>query len=287
MHFLRSLLGVCLLFFLPVPVFAYGLSVGEWNVSGSQTWRTTFPLNGSVVNGASELYYPITGKYVTATLEYPLANHKTLTVEGGVMGSMSTAPGSDSDWDYSTGSNLWYYGTFDSNGTGHKIAVSIKNPLNRNADFFYGYSYNYNHYRMTNGLYIIENYTATDDVLSNLDSHYTMIYDGPYAGLALHHTLSPKVTAFASAAYTPLAFAQGHGWWNLRSLDFEHIGSAQMLQGTAGLLFAPAPAYSFTLGYRYQYDTLITGWENTSPDITWESAVNTQKGFYFSGKVNF
>lgn len=120
-----------------------------------------------------------------------------------------------------------------------------------------------------------------------MDSYYTSIYQGPHVGLDIKYPVASKLTATGSLAYTPLAVAQGHGWWNLRSLDFTHTGPAQMLDANICLTYSLSKEKSFTLGYRYQYYSIFSGRENLSSQISWEKATNTQHGIFMKATGKF
>lgn len=85
---------------------------------------------------------------------------------------------------------------------------------------------------MTDGVYYTENYAAQNppDVLSGLNSTYSATYQGPHVGIAGSSPVSSEVRVVGSLAYSPLAFYQDHGRWNLRDLDFVHTGTAQMVE---------------------------------------------------------
>ncbi len=269
---------------------AADITLGAWHADGSQLWRTSFPLNqtGGINpgsnNGASQLYYPQSGNYLTAVYENQISPIKKFQIEAGLMGNIHHANGSDSDWDYSQSQNLWYYGEFNTGGHSSYVNIDWKEKTGANTEFFYGYTYRNNYFRMTDGLYSIEAYGATADSLPALDSTYRMVYQGPHVGITAHSPLTAKLSLVGSLSYSPLILAQGNGWWNLRDLSFAHSGSAQMLDTSIGLRYAVVPnKATITLGYRYQWFSLFRGWESISPDISWEKATNIQRGFYIAG----
>lgn len=278
-------------FFLLTPSLvtsAADVSIGNWHASGSQLWRTTFPLHTTLVDGTSELYYPHSSNYVVVNYENNVSPKDSLSIEGGIMTDATSNIGSDSDWDTSLSKDLWYYGQFRTKAKGGFLTIDWRKHTSNHTSVFYGYTYNINHYSMTDGLYSIIKYVAVNEPLPTLNSHYTMIYQGPHVGVIHKVPLTNKLTAISTVSYSPWALAQGHGWWNLRNLNFEHVGSAQMLDAKIGLHFTPRPqAAAITLGYRYQYFRLIKGWENTSPDISWDKATAIRKGYYFSVEKKF
>lgn len=272
----------------PATAWAADISVSTWHAAGSQLWRTNFPLHSTVVDGASELYYPHSGKYLMASYENQLSRKQSLFIEGGILTDITTNVGSDSDWDTSKNNNLWYYGQFKTKAKGYFITMDWQQHISNNTSLFYGYTYNSNHYSMTDGLYSIINYTAVNEPLPNLNSYYTMTYQGPHVGITHNHPLTTTTSAFSSLSYSPWSLAQGHGWWNLRSLDFKHVGTAQMLDTKIGLRFTPKLHNTvMTIGYRYQHFKLRKGWENLSPDISWEKATAIRQGYFFSGEMKF
>ncbi|MGI6093541.1 MAG: hypothetical protein GX348_09750 [Veillonellaceae bacterium] len=289
-HFISRLaLIVLLLCLAPNIVYGAHLAIGSWQTTGSEVWRTTFPISSAsdMINGASELYYPHSGNYLTASYENEIATNKKLRIEGGIMADINNAVGSDSDWDYSKSNNVQYYGEFSTTGKSNFINVDLIKPINRTTDLFYGYSYRMNHFRMQNGTYKIWNYGSINENFSNLDSYYSTIYQGLHVGLTAKAPISNKVLAIGTLSYSPLAIAQGHGWWNLRGLDFKHQAPAQMFDGSIGIDWRPTQTTSITIGYRYQRMFITKGWENISPTITWEKATSIQQGFYITGKNKF
>lgn len=66
--------------------------------------------------------------------------------------------------------------------------------------------------------------------------------------------MSSEVRVVGSLAYSPLAFYQGHGRWNLRDLDFVHTGTAQMVDAYVSVHYTPGGLKnaSVNAGYRYQ-----------------------------------
>ncbi|QJW49338.1 excinuclease ABC subunit C [bacterium BFN5] len=67
-------------------------------------WRTSFPLDPNS-NGASELYYPHSGNYITGSFETGTGKNKAFRIDGGFMGNIRSGTGSDSDWNYQVGGN--------------------------------------------------------------------------------------------------------------------------------------------------------------------------------------
>ncbi|MBC8014528.1 MAG: hypothetical protein H7X79_02150 [Sporomusaceae bacterium] len=277
-----------LLLTFPGATSAADVSVGVWHAAGSQQWRTVFPLHTHLVDGASELYYPQSGKYIIASYEKPISPRQSISIEGGIMADLPQSIGSDSDWDTSKSPALWYYGEFKTKAKNHFITVDWKRHATHNTTFFYGYTYNRNYNSMTDGLYTIRDYTAVYSPLPDLNSYYTMSYQGPHVGIIHNAPLTNKITAIGSLSYSPYGLAQGHGWWNLRDLDFRHTGTAQMLETKIGLRFAlNQKNSSITLGYRYQSFRLLRGSENLSPDISWVKANHIQQGYYFTTEMKF
>ncbi|HMM20124.1 MAG TPA: hypothetical protein PKA10_05240 [Selenomonadales bacterium] len=276
----KGILLLAYIFILSVaPAEAGELSLGIWQASGSQMWRIAFP-----ADGASELYYPQSGKYITAIYENQFPRH-TLRLEGGFTATgLSPAIGSDSDWDYTQSSGLWYYGEFKSAGSSGFFNIDWAKPT-AHGEVFIGYGYRYNHFRMTEGRYYIENYIAQNPVdnLPDLFSSYDMTYQGPHIGVRTETLLSSKLSLTGSLSYSPLVYAKGHGWWNLRNLDFYHTGTGRMLDASLGIRYAPAKLKdgAVTIGYRYQRHSLLRGTESTDSTVTWDKATNVQQGPYF------
>lgn len=216
----RFLLLVIALISFASPAAAGGLSLGAWQTEGSQTWRITFP-----PNGASELYYPHSTRYFTAAYENKPSRQGFLRLEGGISGGITAATGSDSDWNYAASPDLWYYGEFQTTGSGGFLSIDfIKQRAG--GEYFLGYSYNQNTYRMTNGTYYVENYNRQNPPrsLPDLDSSYRIAYHGPHIGVRGQTRLTPAVSLTGSVAYSPFAVVEGQGWWNLRELEFTHNG---------------------------------------------------------------
>ncbi|MBP2645613.1 MAG: hypothetical protein H6Q75_1053 [Firmicutes bacterium] len=252
-------------------------------------WRITFPLGSN--QGASELFYPNSGTYLTSRYTSRVSDTTTLHLEVGLNSTIKQATGSDSDWDYSQTSNLWYYGTFTAGGKSGYFHIDWEKPLNRTCTVNYGYSYNRNSFTMTHGTYYIENYIVDNPpaLLSNLASSYTISYQGPHIGISTKRKLSPSVSLDGTITVTPVALVQGHGWWNLRSLTFVHTGAGQMWDASLGINYAPQSSSRFNLvaGYRWQYSFLYQGVEDTSSSITWDKAVSNQHGFYLTSRFKF
>lgn len=140
---------------------------------------------------------------------------------------------------------------------------------------------------MTNGRYLIEDYDPVFNSLPNLNSYYTLRYQGLYAGYTYHVPIHKKLTAFTSLTYTPLALTQGYGWWNLRNLAFSHFGLSQMVSTELGLTYRLAPSSSLTVAYRYQHNSLWKGWENKNNEVAWSKAVDQQRCVYIVGNYKF
>ncbi len=265
---------------------ASNVSLGVWPADGSQLWRISFP-----AAGASELYYPHASAYLTASYENTLRRGGRLRVEGGLANGVKAAAGSDSDWDYSQGSGLEYYGRFKTGGESAFVNVDWYQPGSKDHEYFFGYGYRQNAFRMTDGVYYIENYATQNpaDTLAGLDSTYTATYQGPHVGVKGKSDLSERVSVVGSLAYSPLAYYQGHGWWNLRGLDFDHTGTGQMVDASIGLRYALGGGKdgAVTAGYRYQYMSLYHGTESTNADISVDKATSVQKGFYFTTEFRF
>ncbi len=284
---MRSLTLVALFFLIWMGAAAAGeLTLGQWPADGWQMWRITFP-----ANGASELRYPQSGTYLTASYENELTRRNKLRIEGGLTNGLRGTTGSDSDWDYTRRADLWYYGEFKTTGASAFANVDFVKKGADGREFFIGYGYRQNAFRMTEGVYYIEDYTAQNppETLSGLGSTYTATYQGPHVGVRDKVALSPRVSVVGSLAYSPVALVQGHGWWNLRSLNFDHTGVGQMVDAYVGLRYAlnDRKTAAVTAGYRYQYMSLYNGTENTNGDISWDKATNVQKGFYVTSEIRF
>lgn len=298
---MRKRIGLAFTLLLAVVLFvrpasASVLTISNWQATGSQLWRINFPGDNPSMSasekanlGASELNYPQSGTYVTANYDIPLSPSHSVSLEVGTLGEISSATGTDSDWDYSRSQKLWYYGTFQTGGTSTFVNLDIKHKLANDTEFFYGYGYSNSHYLMTEGYYSVLDYDTVTLPLPTLHSTYSLAYHGPHIGLTGTKQLAPKLALVGSFSYSPLALVQGHGIWNLRSLDFRHLGTGQMLDGKIGLHYAIAGRRdnSLTLGYRYQYYGLYTGSENTSNQITWTEATKIQHGWYMGGDFSF
>lgn len=286
-----GLLAVFFILSASITVLAADVSIGTWSASGSEVWRTSFPLyhndTNSYSDGASELRYPHSGTYILGGYETPINARQKLRVEGGLMVSINNASGSDTDWDYGSSTPLWYYGEFKNGGTSGFINLDFAKPLNKNTEFFWGYGYRINRYHMTDGVYLVQEFKNQPSTLSNLDSYYTTIYQGPHIGVNSKTSIARKLSAIGMLSYSPFAIATGHGWWNLRNLDFDHQAPAKMLDANIGLKWQPDTRSTVTIGYRYQYLSIYKGWENLSSAITWEKAENVQKGLYLTGTKMF
>lgn len=263
---------------------ASSVSLGVWPADGSQLWRISFP-----AAGASELYYPHSSTYLTASYENTLRRGGRLRVEGGLANGVKAATGSDSDWDYSRRVDPQYYGEFKTSGASAFVNVDWYQPGGKDTEYFFGYGYRQNAFRMTDGVYYIENYVPQHpaNTLTGLDSTYTATYQGPHVGVKGKSALSDRVSIVGSLSYSPLALYQGHGWWNLRGLDFDHNGTGQMVDAYVGLRYAIADSGAVTAGYRYQYMGLYHGTESTNADISLDKATSVQKGFYFTTEFRF
>lgn len=298
---MQKFIGVALLVSLltvgaPFGAAAATLSVNNWQASGSQMWRITFPSSTGGLStftktdtGASELYYPQSGTYAIVSYEEPLSPVHKVSVELGALQTMTPGTGSDSDWDYSRSQDLLHYGVFSTDGNSTLLNVDIKHAINSESEFFYGYGYSNSKYTMTQGYYSVMNGKDVNTSLPDLNSTYSLAYHGPHAGVAGSKQLAPKLALVGSLSYSPLTIVQGHGWWNLRSLDFQHLGTGQMLDGKIGLRYSVAGRRdnALTVGYRYQHYSLFTGTENTSDQITWSKAVKVQQGWYMGGDFSF
>lgn len=277
------MLCVCLALLSPPSNAADHLSLTYWNTAGSQAWRTTFP-----VDGASELRYPADGNYIIGSYEKQLAGY-SIKAEGGISSRFRAGTGSDSDWDYTRSQALWYYGEFSSGGSGDFFNIDRVGA--GNPQFFWGYGYSHNRFTMTQGRYITENYVSQDPnhLLPDLASTYDITYQGPHVGFRSTTKLTPVVSLLAAVTYSPFAVVNGHGWWNLRDMEFGHIGSGQMLDTDLALQYNPPqlPDSALLLGYRFQQHSLIRGGENGNPDIRWEKAIAIRHGIYLSGRYRF
>jgi len=279
-------------FLFTTTVTAAEFSAGLWPADGSTKWRIDFPTTGTTSQasgvGASELTYPHSGTYITAHYQSTPTVKGYFTAEGGFMKEITAAVGSDADWNYANNNQYWYYGNFKTTGSSSYLNVSWHKPTSTNTEIFYGYSYRNNHFQMTNGLYTVDNYQSVNNPLPLLNSTYNITYQGPHIGTITTKKLSSAVSAIGSLTYTPLALVQGHGWWNLRALDFDHLGPGHMMDAQVGMRYSlPKTAGAITIGYRYQWLDIYTGSENTSSTITWDKAVTVQKGLYFTGQIRF
>lgn len=244
-------------------------------------WRTSFPLDG-----ASELNYPHSAVYTTLTYEKNLSPDKKIRIEGAVTNALSQARGSDADWDYTKSTGYWYYGEFQTSGKSGFVTIDIVKAFNNKNELFYGYSYNINHYRMTDGHYFIDNYKAVDTRLSQLNSTYSTVYQGPHIGLRNSLPLTNTASLVSTLTYSPFALIEGQGWWNLRNLSFSHVGTGQIVDISLGAQLGQENR-TLTIGYRYKYASLYQGWENLSSTISWDKATFIQRGPFISGKVRF
>lgn len=248
-------------------------------------WRISFP-----PDGASELRYPQTGRYITAAYENQLSPQTALRIDGGLTGHLQSATGSDSDWYTNHVPALMEYGEFKTAGASGFLNIDWKKTTGAGSELFYGYGFRRNVLHMTSGTYYVDNYASIVPLsLPDLDSTYAITYQGPHIGVTTRSRLSPGLSLVGSLACTPLALVQGNGWWNLRSLNFIHTGIGQMWDGSIGLRFAPTGKQNaaLTVGYRYQYLYLFHGVENTSSDISWDKATDSQHGLYLLGGLRF
>lgn len=296
MKFGKTVLLITLFFSLQNQASADEVEIGTWQVSGSEKWRITFPppASNNVFNqqgsGASELSYPHSGTYITYKYISSPTPKGHLSLEAGFMGKIETNIGSDTDWDYGRSNPLWYYGTFDTAGSSKFVNIGWHKKVSESDEIFYGYHYRNNRYIMTNGMYHVSDGTPQNppEPLPDLYSTYNTTYHGPHIGANTVKEIAPRIDAVGSIAYSPLTAVRGHGWWNLRQLDFVHTGPGQMVDASIGVRYTmPNTMGSVTLGYRYQWLDIFTGWENTSPDITWDKASNIQQGLFVSGAIHF
>lgn len=268
------------------------LSAGVWRASGSQIWRTSFPMaagSPTASRGASELYYPQTGMYGTVTYENTLSPTRALKIEAGFLARMQPGIGRDTDWESENAAAKWYYGEFASGGKSMFFNVDWVRKESPRLASFGGYGYRSNSFAMTDGIYYIVNNSVQNPPwqLSGLTSNYTITYQGPHIGWIYTAAPHGKLSPVLSLTYTPFAYVRGQGWWNLRSLDFTHYGPGQMLDASLALRYAPTNGALFALGYRYQRNSLYRGWENTNNDITWDKAANIQQGLFFNVSARF
>lgn len=286
-----SFILACLMLCLSPILTAHGadFSVATWHTTGSQIWRTSFPLSTKtdIKNGASELFYPQSGTYIMTNYENKINSTYKLRIEGGFMAKINNTIGSDSDWDYNQNSEKQYYGVFNTGGTSRFFNIDLVKPISPNADFFYGYGYRNNHFSMKNGVYNVWDYKPTNMAFEDLNSYYTTTYQGLHFGISAKTPLNSKLSIKSTLSYSPLAIAHGHGWWNLRNLDFKHQAPAQMFDTSVGIQWQPTHANIISIGYRYQFMKISSGWENLSKDITWEKATNIQQGFYLNTIYKF
>lgn len=294
---LSSLFIAALMFFQPTAATAATtLSLSNWQATGSQIWRINFPGYNSAMTdsekanlGTSELYYPQQGTYATINYDAPLSPKHKVSLEVGVQGALTPSTGTDSDWDYSRSENLWHYGVFQTNGSSTLVNLDFKHSIVKDTEFFYGYGYSNSNFLMSQGYYSIIDYTPVNTSLPNLHSSYSLAYHGPHIGLTSTKQLTPNLALTGTLSYSPLSVAQGHGIWNLRDLDFRHLGTGQMLDSKIALRLniAGRRDNSLTVGYRYQHYSLYTGAENTSDQITWTKATKIQQGWYMGGDFRF
>lgn len=279
-----------LLFALPVQASAANFTIGSWQATGYQMWRTSFPTAFTTPaneRGASELYYPQTGTYIVGTYENSISSKRALRVETGMMSAIKPAIGSDSDWEKQSDTAKWYYGEFTSSGASMFFNVDWVQKENTHLERYYGYGYRDNSFTMTDGTYyLIDKVNQSPPLqLASLNSTYKMIYQGPHIGWKYTAAPRGKLTPVASLTYTPLAYVHGHGWWNLRNLAFTHNGPGQMLDASLAVRYSPNDSANIVIGYRYQYSSLFRGWEDTNQDISWDKAANIQRGVYFSAHL--
>lgn len=273
-------------------VWAGDVMIGSWPAQGYTKWRIEFPIGDQSTtfsgHGASELYYPQQGSYLTA--RYKTAQNKEgyFSAEGGYLNRLRPGKGYDTDWDYTRSDREWYLGEFQSGGTSSYLTFSWHKPVGASSEVFFGYSYRNSSFQMTDGLYSIYEYQPVNISLPTLASTYTLTHQGPHIGAATTKKLSSAISIVGAVTYSPLAAVRGHGYWNLRDLDFVHSGLGHMVDTQLGLRYnIPKSAGSVTLSYQYRYMDIYKGGENTSRDITWVTAATVQEGMYVSGEYRF
>lgn len=268
---------------------ATSLKIGTWQATGYENWRTSFPISAADKNhnGASELFYPHSGRYVTASYDNKIDTHYKLRVEGGLMGKITPSSGSDSDWDYRQKTTEQFYGQFTTTGLSSFVNIDFAKELNKNTELFYGYGYRYNKFNMQNGIYTIWNYETVNSIYNDLDSYYTIVYQGLHIGFTTQRTLASKLSVTSTLSYSPLAVAQGYGWWNLRDLNFKHQAPAKMLDAIIGFNWSPDAHMVITAGYRYSHMSISKGWESLSSSVSWDKATHVQKGIFVTSTTKF
>jgi hypothetical protein len=167
------------------------------------------------------------------------------------------------------------------------MTIDILKEISKNSAFCWGYSYSINHYRMTQGHYSTDDFHTVNSKYPNLASTYTMIYQGPYVGVTGQLPLTGTFSLVGATFYSPLALVEGQGWWNLRDMNFSHLGTGQILDTFFGAKLMHSKDKALTIGYRYKYAGLYHGGESISSTISWDKATFIQRGPFISSQIRF
>ena len=284
---------LCVFFYISnQSVLAGDFAIGSWPVQGYTKWRIEFPMaNRSTAfsdHGASELYYPQEGSYVTMGYKTQPNKKGFFSADGGYLNRLRPGIGFDADWDYTQSDREWYYGEFRSGGSSGYLDFRWHKPVSGDSEVFLGYSYRHSNFQMNDGQYSVYDYQSVNTSLPDLNSTYSLTYQGPHIGAATNKKISPTLSIIGTITYSPLAAVRGHGYWNLRDLDFVHSGLGHMVDTQLGLRYSmPKNSGSLTLSYQYRYMDIYKGGENTSHDITWVTAATVQEGVLVSGEYRF
>lgn len=250
----QILMGVILLLSFTVCTMAQDISIGltKKHYDGQTTWDSFFEYDAI----HSKLEYPISGRTYTLNVA---AQKKFLFVNlefdspnlGNVRPTkFDTREGIDSDW---IGNYLLYVSTFDTKYDKTDFTINAGVEF-ENTSLFASY-YNYNAmFPMYNGwTQIVPGFNGPGlkhRRIGGLDSSYEVDYHA--LGLGINHVyhFCKDFLLDASFVFYPKFGITGTGYWNLRTLNFEHKSdNGQQITASFAFVLKPIKNVKFRVGY--------------------------------------
>jgi hypothetical protein len=154
--------------------------------------------------------------------------------------SLETSHGSVYDWSLAGGYELKFW----------RNLLSI-NPLG-------GYAVDHQHYKMNDGVQLIDWITDYSGPIHGLNSSYTSNFKGPFIGVDFIYEATSDLTLLATYEYHFIDY-KGSGDWNLRKdlyKDFQHRAKGRGVVGSLGFLYDIS--YQLSIGMTCSYTAFET-----------------------------
>ncbi len=262
--FFGLLIGLISAFLVAIPALAEdsGISTGfdagyrvdnlRWNIAGN--------IDGASPNILSELTWKDLKIFQTGV-------HTKINLDSNVFfqGSASfgiITNGKNQDSDYHGDNRTLEFSRSNNSSNGDYVGdISMAVGINTltggmfQISPLFGYAYNWQNVRMTNGYQTIDTDNNNIGPIAGLNSTYKTKWQGPWLGVSLKGDFSPAWTVFGNMEYHLVSYS-GEGNWNLRDdldhpVSFEHSADGDGRAYSFGLGFSPTDQSHFTLKYCY------------------------------------